>query len=147
MIHIERESVDEHGRPIRPGDDWFSDSVAATERAIRERDTHEIDDNLYKHVQVKTALEKLFHDKCAYCEWNMTGGSDWDVEHFRQRDVSQNGKIIPATTGLPTRGLTSTRHALIATRSGRISRGGLIQPNFRLLGSWISFPSKTNPLV
>ena len=82
MIYIERESVDEHGRRICPSDDWFSDSEAAIERAILERDGHEIDD-LYKHVQVKTALEKLFHDKCAYCEWKITGGSDWDVEHFR----------------------------------------------------------------
>lgn len=85
MIYIERESVDEHGRSIRPSADWFRDSYAATEGAIRERDAHEIDDNLYKHVQVKTALEKLFHDKCAYCEWKFTGGSDWDVEHFRPK--------------------------------------------------------------
>ena len=26
MIYIERESVDEHGRPIRPSGDWFRDS-------------------------------------------------------------------------------------------------------------------------
>jgi uncharacterized protein (TIGR02646 family) len=31
------------------------------------------------------ALEKLFHNKCAYCESNTTAAGPWDVEHYRPK--------------------------------------------------------------
>ena len=84
MIYIDRDSFDENGLAIRPNDDWFNDAAIATEQAIEDGRRHEVTD-LYKHPQVRMALERLFHDKCAYCEWQLTGGADWDIEHFRPK--------------------------------------------------------------
>lgn len=85
MIYIDREATDENGTPIRPNNAWFDSAAIATEAAIREKDQHEVDTTIYRHSEVRIALERLFHDKCAYCEWKPTGGSDWDVEHFRPK--------------------------------------------------------------
>lgn len=85
MIKIDRNRKDENGNPIRPNDEWFEKAREATIVAIQEKDKHEADASIYGHPQIRTALEKLFHDKCAYCETMMTPGSDWDVEHFRPK--------------------------------------------------------------
>jgi hypothetical protein len=85
MIYVDRDSEDENGAPIRPNSAWFNHAAKATETAIQEQGEHEVDEDLYKHTEVRKALERLFHDKCAYCEWKPTGGSDWDVEHFRPK--------------------------------------------------------------
>ena len=39
----------------------------------------------YKEASVKTALEKLFHGKCAYCESFYAGLQPVDVEHYRPK--------------------------------------------------------------
>lgn len=85
MIYVNRESLDENGAPIRPTEAWFEAAKVATETAIEEKSNHEFKEQLYKHYTVRSALEKLFHDKCAYCEWKPIGGSDSDVEHFRPK--------------------------------------------------------------
>ncbi len=85
MIHIDRERADEDGRPVRPDADWFERAAAARRDALREAAAHQADDAVFAHLQVKAALEKLFHDKCAYCETFLTAGGDWDVEHFRPK--------------------------------------------------------------
>ena len=89
MIKIDRERTDEAGREIRPSEEWFDRADNKTQEAIDDiehgRD-HEWDGGTYAHRgEVKPALEKLFHDKCAYCETLMTASSDWDVEHFRPK--------------------------------------------------------------
>ncbi len=42
----------------------------------------------YKDKEVKTALEKLFHGKCAYCETRYTGLQPVDVEHWRPKGLA-----------------------------------------------------------
>lgn len=39
----------------------------------------------YRELSVKTALERLFHGKCAYCESFYAGLQPVDVEHFRPK--------------------------------------------------------------
>lgn len=39
----------------------------------------------YKSPDVKTALERLFHGKCAYCESRYAGTQPLDVEHWRPK--------------------------------------------------------------
>lgn len=85
MIYVEREQADEDDVIIRPNDAWFELAANATEKAIEEQDKHEADKAIYSHTEVKKALERLFHDKCAYCESKMTATADWDVEHFRSK--------------------------------------------------------------
>ncbi len=51
----------------------------------RKRFDHDPDGNIYGDDRVRAALEKLFHDKCAYCESKMSGILDWNVEHFRPK--------------------------------------------------------------
>lgn len=84
MIFIDRYREDENGKPIRPSDSWFSKANKATEVAKLEKTKHKWDRGIYADVrEVRPALEKLFHDKCAYCERALPG--DWDVEHFRPK--------------------------------------------------------------
>ncbi|HKV10831.1 MAG TPA: retron system putative HNH endonuclease [Thermoanaerobaculia bacterium] len=84
MIRIDRNRVDDAGRPIRPDDAWFELSRQWTQSALRERGDHDVKDHVYRHLSVKTALEELFHRKCAYCETPL-GEVDWQVEHFRPK--------------------------------------------------------------
>lgn len=83
MIFVDRNRV-ENGNVIKPSDDWFNDAVVQTEIAIDEGPDHEVTD-LYKDQEVKMALEKLFYDKCAYCESQITADNSWDVEHYRPK--------------------------------------------------------------
>ena len=85
MIFVDRNAVDENGEEIRSNDDWFDTAAERTADAIAEGDAHQVDDGVYAHAEVRKSLEKLFFDKCAYCEWKPTGGSDWDVEHYRPK--------------------------------------------------------------
>ncbi len=66
MIHIDRNRADEQGRPIRPDDAWRKKAEASPARA------GEINPGIYADERVKAALEKLFHEKCAYCETRVT---------------------------------------------------------------------------
>lgn len=85
MIYINRNRNDENGNPIRPSEEWFETARVMTEVAIRENRNHNADRNAYAHNHVRAALEKLFYDKCAYCESKMTATDDWNVEHFRPK--------------------------------------------------------------
>ncbi len=85
MIHIDRNRNDDNERPIKPPDRWFESARSATEVAIREGVDHTADKNIYGHNDVRAALEELFYVKCAYCEIKITGGFDWEVEHFRPK--------------------------------------------------------------
>lgn len=83
MIHVKRKRKDKDGRLIQPSSRWTARADSAKRDALREGSNHQADDGIYANDDVRTALEKLFNDKCAYCEWQPTGGSDWNVEHFR----------------------------------------------------------------
>ncbi|WP_309607946.1 hypothetical protein [Flavobacterium sp.] len=39
----------------------------------------------YNHETVKTALKSMFHNKCAFCESNITQVYAGDIEHFRPK--------------------------------------------------------------
>ncbi len=85
MIYINRNRNDENGHSIRPPEEWFETARVATEAAIIENVNHNSNGNIYGHNQVRAALEKLFYDKCAYCESKITATDDWNVEHFRPK--------------------------------------------------------------
>ena len=84
MIRIHRQRSDEQGRAIEPGATWRKKADTATKQALKDKDKHEADRNIYAADVVKRALEKLFHFKCAYCERSIRD-EDWDVEHFRPK--------------------------------------------------------------
>jgi uncharacterized protein (TIGR02646 family) len=51
--------------------------------------------NAYSHKSVKDALERLFNQKCAYCETQVTVGHDIEKEHFRPKAmVIENSKEL-----------------------------------------------------
>jgi len=86
LIFVDRYRKDENNKEIRPSDDWFSDANDATEVAKIEKDNHEFDRKIFADEnRVRPALEKLFIDKCAYCETKFLAAADWDVEHFRPK--------------------------------------------------------------
>jgi uncharacterized protein (TIGR02646 family) len=84
MIFVDRFGKDEAGRPIKPSQSWFKRAQAKTKLAAEERGAHEWDLSVYGDPkEVRPALEKLFNDKCAYCESSL--GDGWEVEHFRPK--------------------------------------------------------------
>ena len=88
MIFINRNQQDENGKLIVPNNNWFTKAEAATQDAINDPENHQFNTNLYGHDSVRAALEKLFHDKCAYCESPLEGH---DAEHFRPKGrVAEN---------------------------------------------------------
>jgi len=84
MIYIVRNARDEQGTRIRPSPWWFALSAQGTARALRDKGGHQADESIYAHNEVRAALERLFHDKCAYCEYP-TERCDWNVEHYRPK--------------------------------------------------------------
>lgn len=84
MIRVDRYRLDEDGHPIRPSEAWFQKSSDATKKAIEEGMEHKVGD-LYRDDEVRKALEKLFHRKCAYCESRLGTMGPEDIEHYRPR--------------------------------------------------------------
>jgi len=84
MIRIERNQLDQNGEPIQPSEDWFRKAKRATARAIEKGAGHKIS-KLYRSGEVRMALEKLFHRKCAYCESRVGSVSPEEVEHYRPK--------------------------------------------------------------
>lgn len=41
--------------------------------------------NAYANKSVRQALQDMFHNKCAYCESQIAGAQDTDVEHYRPK--------------------------------------------------------------
>lgn len=82
MIRVDRNRL-ENGKPIKPPKQWFRKAKEKTGEAIKQGPDHTISD-LYRDTRIKAALEKLFHDKCAYCESRFSPG-DWDVDHYRPK--------------------------------------------------------------
>jgi hypothetical protein len=49
----------------------------------------------YKCREVKTALDRIFHQKCAYCEFVYKGGYSADVDHWRPKSsVTEGGRRL-----------------------------------------------------
>jgi hypothetical protein len=85
MIRVQRDRPDEAGAPIRPQPPWFVKAEESAALARREAIRHRPSRGVYGHDHVRAALEKLFCDKCAYCESKITPGFAWEVEHFRPK--------------------------------------------------------------
>jgi len=83
MIPIDRGRLyGEH--PILPPDTRMQRSAEKTADAIDDGPSHVVT-GLYRDPRVKAALEKIFHNKCAYCESPGFAGFSWDVDHFRPK--------------------------------------------------------------
>ena len=83
MILVDRGRLD-NGQSILPLGTWLKRAADKTIDAIKDGPTHVVT-GLYRDPDVKAALEKLFYDKCAYCESNGFAAFPWDVEHFRPK--------------------------------------------------------------
>ena len=71
---------------ISPSPLWFrmsccAKSHAINSKAISKRDLNRI---VHRNLEVRIALSKLFHDKCAYCECKLER-QDMNVEHYRPK--------------------------------------------------------------
>jgi len=55
-------------------------------KALLEKDEHIFQPYCYANIEkVKPFLEKIYNNKCCYCERNDVGGVDLQVEHFRPK--------------------------------------------------------------
>jgi len=54
-------------------------------RQVRKRNPPNFDFKVYREKEVKQSLAKLFHNKCAYCEFRYAAGITGDVEHYRPK--------------------------------------------------------------
>lgn len=46
---------------------------------------HKFDTNIYGHSSVRTALDKIYLSKCAFCETDPSAGVTMQVEHYRPK--------------------------------------------------------------
>jgi uncharacterized protein (TIGR02646 family) len=69
---------------VRNGANWLASLFAAT---TKEQVSAAL--GKYKHPEIRTALEQLFHEKCAYCESLITHVTWTHIEHFRPKAVSR----------------------------------------------------------
>jgi uncharacterized protein (TIGR02646 family) len=89
MIRVDRNRKDENEEIIGPSN-WINRSTQETKRVLdcfKENKNYKFtkkDLRFYKNKEVHLNLEKLFYDKCAYCEREIIR-SYWDVEHYRPK--------------------------------------------------------------
>lgn len=62
---------------------WATELRAA--RLLKDKDLFKRRQKKYGHVTVKTALEKMFEGKCAYCESHINVVTVGHIEHFRPK--------------------------------------------------------------
>lgn len=91
MIFVDRGRLHD-GQPILPQGTWMERAAKKTTDAINDGPAHIVTD-LYRDPAVKAALEKLFNNKCAYCESPGFAGFPWDVEHFRPKASVAEDKL------------------------------------------------------
>ena len=101
MIHVERpEGPAVLTEPDGKGVEETEAAIASFEEHVKahpdQAATWKHDFKVYKHKDVKTALETLFHGKCAYCESYYRGTQPVDVEHWRPK-----GSTVPEEGGEP----------------------------------------------
>lgn len=53
------------------------------------------DFKVYKDDEIKAALDRLFHGKCAYCETFYSASAPVDIEHFRPKGAVSDDKNHP----------------------------------------------------
>lgn len=58
-------------------------------------DKKSFDFKVYKLEEIKQALEKLFHGKCAYCETFYSASAPVDVEHYRPKGAVAEAPTHP----------------------------------------------------
>ncbi len=86
MIHVDRSDVAEPEALSKTNNDGKTETELAIEHYTDNWDGKtQFKFARYKHDQVKKALDKLFHGKCAYCESNFRHVSPEDIEHWRPK--------------------------------------------------------------
>lgn len=69
----------------------FSQSLEAVdERTLQERKKFKF--SKYRNISVKTQLERMFYNKCAYCESSFKHVYYGDIEHFRPKKLVTDNK-------------------------------------------------------
>ena len=82
MIKVQR---GEHPEILkRKAPDWQAALIAASSKAVRK-----VCEGHYRHRQIKNALVRIFHGKCAYCESRITHVDYGHIEHFRPKAGSR----------------------------------------------------------
>jgi len=85
MIYIDRNQHDESGQPIEPSARWFSKAAAEQQAANAAAGRgYEFKADIYGDDSVRTAFDRLFHDKCGYCEHRIVR-FDQNVDHYRPK--------------------------------------------------------------
>jgi uncharacterized protein (TIGR02646 family) len=84
MIRVKRgPSPDVLTRPGGPGDEEKQKALAHYADPVKRLTSFSF--KIYKHEDVKDALNDLFHFKCAYCESYFGATAPVDIEHFRPK--------------------------------------------------------------
>ena len=92
MIKINKR---EHNIPEELTNQKAKDAINTIEQKISSGETLKSDDfdsNIFGHKNVKDALKEDQHNKCAYCESNLTG-SYGNVEHYRPKTEYKENNI------------------------------------------------------
>ncbi|MCO6187896.1 hypothetical protein [Rhizobium sp. L1K21] len=96
MIRVDRSKVPP---PAVLSEPFKSDGKTELERASEHMNGPDKDKTFefsrYKSAEVKEALEKLFHGKCAYCESSYSSIQPVDVEHFRPKGKVEGDDVHP----------------------------------------------------
>ena len=92
MIRGIRDRIDpDTGAALTPKVTWLKSAEKATALALLEKAAHSVKADIYGDPEVRKVLEKLFGQKCAYCESKIGINADWDVEHYRPKgQVAEN---------------------------------------------------------
>lgn len=84
MRYVDRTSVDEPESLSAPDGPGKTELQSARDH-YSQPDAKTYSFGAYKKADIKTALERLFHGKCAYCESNYASVAAVDIEHYRPK--------------------------------------------------------------
>src|ERR1700752_593660 len=94
MIHIERKPAP----PVFGSSIWQREQKNAVEyftKSLEERRHAQFSFKFFRHQEVRDALARMFHSKCAFCESNYGASQPLGVENFRPKNgaVGLDGKL------------------------------------------------------
>lgn len=90
MIFVKR--IEEPNSLLKNKEIWLKDYLSAIEEYLKNptatnKRNKGIAENKYRQDDIKSALKRMFQEKCAYCESNLSHVSYGHIEHFKPKST------------------------------------------------------------
>lgn len=123
----------------------WEDTVVGTPLPKRINGKANINDNVYK--KIKPALEEFNHNRCMYCQCDISAGASYDVEHYRPKNEYQNDLQLGPHPGYYWLAYQWDNLLLSCQHCNRSNKNEDAELGIKRTGKWRQFPTKKEPIT